>query len=148
MVANIALLITYLTHVFGFFSLILFFKKKNIEYETRKKGQVLTYKRLWWNREQRLLDCAKKVILWDAFEQRIRKRIHDLINKCYRKTALWLVCTFDIVIVPSFNGYRTRKKTNRRTNRRTVGNVMTWSCSRFRNRLLSKAKTGFPLKSC
>ena len=74
-------------------------------------------------------------------QARIRQKIRNLIDEVHRKTALWLVQTFDAIIIPPFNGGEMGKKTrHRKISSKTVRSMMTWAHARFRNRLLSKAE--------
>ena len=73
-------------------------------------------------------------------QARMRQRIKDLIDECHKKAALWLLKTFDVIIIPRFNSHSMAGKRKRRLNRRTVRKMLTWSHGRFLNRLLSKAE--------
>ena len=70
----------------------------------------------------------------------MRYRICNLVDECHRKTALWLVQTFDVIIIPKFNGGQMGRRKHRKIGSRTVRKIMTWAHSRFRGRLVSKAE--------
>ena len=74
-------------------------------------------------------------------QARIRQHIRNLVDEVHKKTALWLVRTFDVIIIPSFNSGQMGMKTPRRKiNNKTVRKMMTWAHGRFRERLISKAE--------
>ena len=74
-------------------------------------------------------------------QARAFQHIRDLVDEVHRKTALWLVETFDAIIIPPFNGGEMARKTKRRKIRsKTVRKMMTWAHSRFREKLVSKAE--------
>ncbi|CAG8562665.1 497_t:CDS:2, partial [Paraglomus occultum] len=70
----------------------------------------------------------------------MRQRIKNLIDECHHQTALWLVCSFDVIITPPFNNSRMARRRHRKINNRTVQKMMTWAHGRFRARLISKAE--------
>jgi len=73
-------------------------------------------------------------------QARMQYRICNLVDECHRKTALWLVQTFDVIIIPKFNGGQMGRRKHRKIGSRTVRKMMTWAHSRFRGRLVSKAE--------
>lgn len=74
-------------------------------------------------------------------QARMHRRIRDLVDECHKKSALWLVRTFDVIILPSFNsGEMARRTRRRKLNSKTVRKMMTWGHARFRERLISKAQ--------
>ena len=57
-----------------------------------------------------------------------------LIDKVQKKVASWLIKTFDVIILPSFDSTRmaARQGPKKRViNRRTVRNMMSWAHARF-----------------
>ena len=73
-------------------------------------------------------------------QARIRQRIHNLVDEIHRKSALWLVRTFDTIIIPCFNSSQMARRRHRKINSKMVRSMMTWAHARFRERLLSKAE--------
>jgi IS605 OrfB family transposase len=74
-------------------------------------------------------------------QARIRNKIRNLVDELHKKTALWAVRTFDVIVLPEFGAARmSLRKPGRRLNRKTVRKMLTWSHGRFRQRLLSKAE--------
>jgi putative transposase len=69
----------------------------------------------------------------------MRKKIRNLIDEVHKKSALWLLRTFDVVIIPEFNGGAMSRRKTRKIGCKTVRRMLTWSHYRFRQRLLSKA---------
>src|SRR4051794_35602100 len=70
---------------------------------------------------------------------RCERNVCNLVNEVHRKTTLWLVKTFDAIIIPPFNSSEMVKKTrHRKISSRTVHRMMTWVHARFQERLLSK----------
>jgi len=72
-------------------------------------------------------------------QARMRYRIRNLIDECHKKTALWFVRSFDVIIIPKFNGGNMGKRKHRKIGSKTVRKMMTWAHARFRERLVSKA---------
>ncbi len=84
---------------------------------------------------------AKKRNSMRRAQARMRQHVRNLVDEVHRKTALWLVKTFDAIIIPPFNSGEMGKKTrHRKIGSRTVRGMMTWAHARFRERLLSKAE--------
>jgi len=73
-------------------------------------------------------------------QARIHQRVRNLIDEVHKKAVLWLLRTFDVVIIPRFNSHSMAGKKKRRLNRRTVRKMLTWSHGCFLERLLSKAE--------
>jgi IS605 OrfB family transposase len=73
-------------------------------------------------------------------QARMRQRVKDLVNECHKKSVVWLLETFDVIIIPRFNAHSMAGKRKRRLNRQMVRKMLTWSHGRFLNRLLSKAE--------
>ena len=67
----------------------------------------------------------------------MRRRIRNLVDK---KAALWLIKTFDIIVLPKFNSTQMSHRQKRKINSQTVRKMMSWAHARFRNRLISKAE--------
>ena len=59
---------------------------------------------------------------------RLRKHIQNLIDEVHKKAALWLACTFDVIILPTFNSIQmSHRQWERRLNNRTVRKMMSWA---------------------
>ena len=73
-------------------------------------------------------------------QARIRQHIRNLIDEVHKKTALWLVENFDVVVIPIFGSAKMSiRKPGRRLRRKSVRQMLTWGHARFRDRLISKA---------
>src|SRR5215469_12162293 len=60
-------------------------------------------------------------------QARMRRRIRNLVDDCHKRSALWLVQTFDVIMLPSFNSGEMPKKSRRRKlNSKTMRKMMTW----------------------
>ena len=70
----------------------------------------------------------------------MRRRIRNLVDEVHKKAALWLIKTFDIIVLPKFNSTQMSHRRKRKVNSQTVRKMMSWAHARFRNRLLSKAE--------
>jgi len=73
-------------------------------------------------------------------QARLRQRIRNLVDECHKKAALWFLRTFDVVIIPEFNGGAMSRRKGRKIGSKTVRQMLTWSHSRFRQRLTFKAE--------
>jgi putative transposase len=83
---------------------------------------------------------AKKRNSMRHAQARMRQCVCNLVDEVHRKTALWLVKTFDAIIIPPFNSGEMAKKAKRKIGSKTVRKMMTWAHSRFRDKLVSKAE--------
>src|SRR5205085_4972081 len=83
---------------------------------------------------------AKKRSSIKRAQARMRRRIRNLVDEIHKKAALWLTKTFDIIVLPKFNGTQMSHRRKRKVNSQTVRKMMSWAHGRFRNRLLSKAE--------
>ncbi|KAG9307117.1 hypothetical protein G9A89_016945 [Geosiphon pyriformis] len=54
---------------------------------------------------------AKKRNSMRRAQARMRQRIRNLVDEVHKKTALWLVKMFDIIIIPPFNASQIGRKT-------------------------------------
>src|SRR4051794_5957972 len=74
-------------------------------------------------------------------QARMRKHVRNLVDEIHKKAVLWLLRTFDVIIIPRFASHSMAgKKNKRRLTRRTVRKMLTWSHGRFLTRLLDKAE--------
>ena len=80
---------------------------------------------------------AKKRNSMRRAQARMRQRILNLVDEILRKTALWLVQTFDAIIIPPFSGGKMAVKTGRKIGSKTVRKMLTWArrgyCPKRRN---------------
>ena len=73
-------------------------------------------------------------------QARVRKRIRNLVDEIHRKAIQFLVETFDIVVLPTFDASRMSiRRPGRRLTRKTVRGMLGWAHGRFRKSLLDKA---------
>jgi putative transposase len=74
-------------------------------------------------------------------QARMRKKIKNLIKEIHFKTARFLVDTFDVILLPTFETSHMAGKKNRKRKLRskTVRAMLTWSHYQFKVRLKNKA---------
>ena len=53
-------------------------------------------------------------------QARMCYRIRNLIDECHKKTALWFVRSFDVIIIPKFNGGNMGKRKHQKIGSKTV----------------------------
>jgi putative transposase len=74
-------------------------------------------------------------------QARIRQRIRNLVDELHKKVALWLVRTFDIIVLPAFRSAEMSvRRPQRKIGSKTVRKMMTWGHGRFLRRLKNKAE--------
>ena len=65
-------------------------------------------------------------------QARIRRRIQNLIDEVHKKVALWLVRTFDIIVLPAFHSTQmSLRRPGRKISSQTVRKMMIWAHGRF-----------------
>jgi putative transposase len=74
-----------------------------------------------------------------AAQARMRKKIKNLIKEIHFKTARFLVDTFDVILLPTFETSHMAGKKNRKLRSKTVRAMLTWSHYQFKVRLKNKA---------
>ena len=72
-------------------------------------------------------------------QARIRERMRNLVDEVHRKLALFLVISYDTIVIPKFGVLDMVARDSRVINSRTVRNMLTWSHARFRARLVDQA---------
>ncbi len=73
-------------------------------------------------------------------QMRMRLRIRNLVDEFHKKLVHWLVHSYDLVLLPTYETSKMVKKTGRRIGRTTARAILTWSHYRFKQRLLMKTK--------
>jgi len=71
--------------------------------------------------------------------QRHRAKICNLIGELHRKTALFLVTNFDVILLPSFETQQMSDKVKRKIDKKSVRSMLTFSHFRFKQYLKYKA---------
>ena len=71
---------------------------------------------------------------------RIRKRIRHLVDELHKKIARWLVDTFDIILLPTFETSQMTCKAGRKLHKKSARQMLTLSHYRFKQFLKHKAK--------
>ena len=69
----------------------------------------------------------------------LRKRIRDLVTELHCKAIVFLLNTFDHIIIPPFNVSHMVKKGNRKLTKSSVRKMLTWRHYDFKMRLKEKA---------
>lgn len=77
--------------------------------------------------------------------QRLRDRVRNLVDEVHKKTALWIVQNYSVIVIPKFDvSTMVTKKSStgrcRKIGRKTVRAMLTWSHFRFRHRLVNKSR--------
>ena len=72
--------------------------------------------------------------------QRQRAKIHNLIGELHRKTALFFVKNFDVILLPHFETQQMSEKTKRKIDKKSVRAMLTFSHFRFKQYLKYKAE--------
>ena len=70
--------------------------------------------------------------------QRHRAKIHNLVDELHRKTALFLVKNFDVILLPTFETRQMTDKTKRKIDKKSVRAMLTFSHFRFKRYLKHK----------
>jgi putative transposase len=70
---------------------------------------------------------------------RIRKKIKNLIKEIHFKTARFLVDSFDVILLPTFETSQMTGKSSRKLRSKTVRALLTWAHYQFKVRLKNKA---------
>jgi putative transposase len=71
---------------------------------------------------------------------RMRLRVRNLVAEFHKKLVMWLVQTYELVLLPHYEASRMVNKTRRKISRPSVRAMLTWAPYRFKQRLLMKAK--------
>ena len=71
---------------------------------------------------------------------RMRKRIRNLVDELHHKAARYLVDTFDIILLPTFETSEMTCKSARKLNKKSVRQMLTLSHYKFKKFLKHKAK--------
>lgn len=66
------------------------------------------------------------------------------IREIHKKAALWLVQSFNIILLPKFNSSQVSRRLQRKINSNTVRKILGWAHYRFVMRLASKVITFVP----
>src|SRR3954465_15014306 len=53
-------------------------------------------------------------------QARMRYHIKNLVDEVHKKAVLWLVCTFDVIVIPEFNSGAMSQRKKRKIGSRTV----------------------------
>ncbi|TGO03133.1 hypothetical protein PN36_12335 [Candidatus Thiomargarita nelsonii] len=72
-------------------------------------------------------------------QARMRKKIKNLIKEIHFKTARFLVDTFDVILLPTFETSQMASKSGRKLRSKTVRAMLTWAHYQFKVRLKNKA---------
>lgn len=72
--------------------------------------------------------------------QKLRLRIHHLVDEVHWKVIRFLLDNFKGIIIPPFNTSQMVKKQNRKISSQTVRKMLTWRHFTFRQRLITKAQ--------
>jgi putative transposase len=70
---------------------------------------------------------------------RLRKKIKNLIKEIHFKTARFLMDSFDVILLPTFETSQMVGKSKRKLTNKTVRAMLTWSHYQFKVRLKNKA---------
>ncbi len=70
---------------------------------------------------------------------RLRKKIKNLIKEIHFKTARFLVDSFDVILLPTFETSQMTGKSSRKLRSKTVRAMLTWAHYQFKVRLKNKA---------
>ncbi|MXZ24958.1 MAG: IS200/IS605 family element transposase accessory protein TnpB, partial [Caldilineaceae bacterium SB0665_bin_21] len=70
---------------------------------------------------------------------RIRRKIRNLVDELHHQVAHWLVCNYDIILLPDFRVQGMSGRAGRKIRRQTVRNLLTLSHHRLKAFLLHKA---------
>lgn len=73
-------------------------------------------------------------------ESRLRNRIHDLIDELHKKAALFFVCNFDVILLPTFETQSMVQRAARKIRSNTVRSMLTFSHFRFKAFIKHKAQ--------
>jgi putative transposase len=71
---------------------------------------------------------------------RIYEKIRRLVKEVHCKLVSFLVRSYDVVLLPTFESSRMAVRKGRKLNSRTARGMLTWSHYSFKQRLLSKAR--------
>jgi putative transposase len=71
---------------------------------------------------------------------RMRLKIHDLIDELHHKTALFFVTNFDIILIPKFETSKMVLRGKRKIRAKTVRSMLTFSHYKFQQFLRFKAR--------
>ena len=85
----------------------------------------------------KLVGTKKKV---EKARERLRQRIHHLVDEVHWKTIHFLKSNFKNVIIPPFEVSNMVKKSNRKIGKKSVRQMLTWRHFTFRQRLLLSSK--------
>ncbi len=72
-------------------------------------------------------------------QARLRKKIKNLIKEIHFKTARFLVDSFDVILLPTFETSQMTGKSSRKLRSKTVRAMLTWAHYQFKVRLKNKA---------
>ncbi|AOY79513.2 transposase [Moorena producens JHB] len=81
------------------------------------------------NQKRRMRKAARRIVI----------RIQNLVNELHHKAARFLVDSFDVILLPTFETSEMSKKGKRRIRSKTVRNLLTFSHFRFKEFLKHKA---------
>ena len=72
--------------------------------------------------------------------KRLRRRIRNLIDELHKKVARYLIATFDIILLPTFETQQMCKRGKRKIQAKSARQMLTLSHYRFKQHLKAKAK--------
>jgi putative transposase len=70
---------------------------------------------------------------------RMRQKVQNLIDELHHKAALFLVCNFDCILLPTFEASQMVSRAGRKIRSKTVRNMLTFAHYRFKAFLKNKA---------
>jgi len=82
---------------------------------------------------------AKRKRSMKRAQDRIRKKIKNLVKELHNKAAKFLVDNFDIILLPTFETKDMASKKSRKLRSKTVRAMLTWSHYKFKMHLKNKA---------
>jgi putative transposase len=71
--------------------------------------------------------------------QRQRAKIHNLVDELHKKTALFFVRNFDVILLPSFETKQMSNRLTRKIDKQSARSMLTFSHYRFKRYLKHKA---------
>jgi putative transposase len=90
---------------------------------------------------------AKQRLRFRKAAMRARERIRNLVSDSYKKSAYFLACQYDMILLPKFETSKMVMRAHRRIRSKTVRMMLTWAHYRFQTTLMNTAKrTGATVK--
>jgi putative transposase len=72
-------------------------------------------------------------------QMRLRLRVHNLVDEFHKKLVVWLVQSYELVLLPHYETSGMVNRMRRKISRPSVRAMLTWSFYRFKQRLLMNA---------